>query len=142
MLAERVRLLNFVANQPEVRRELAPGHHSIDLEYLLDDPKSCMFGNEHGLVLFIHIGDGLFEGHYLLTDTADRRASVAMIRRAITALFTKGGASAITGVTPCANLGARAMNRALGFVPVGTATDAAKRSCIRYRLEKSSWVPS
>lgn len=136
MLGRRVELLNFVANQPEVRRVLAPGHQSIDLTHLLDDPKSCIYGDEHGLVLFVYIGDGEYEGHYLLTDTLNRKDAFAMMRRAITDLFTKQGASAITGVTPRGNLGARAVNRALGFAPVGTATDAARRPCIKYRLEK------
>lgn len=134
-------LLNFVANQPEVRSQLAPGHQAIDLAHYLDDPHACIFGDEHGLVLFAHIGDGVYEGHYLLTDTADRRECFRMIRRAITELFTKRGASVITGTTPRGNLGARAFNRALGFAPVGTATDVAERPCIKYRLEKNSWRP-
>lgn len=141
MFEQQVRLLNFVANQPEVRRVIAPGHQSIDMTHFLDDPKNCIFGDEHGLVLFVYIGDGVYEGHYLLTDTADRRKCFAMIRRAITQLFTKQGASAITGATPRGNLGARAFNRALGFAPVGTTTDVAKRPCIKYRLEKDLWHP-
>lgn len=136
MQEQRVQLLNFVANQPEVRHVLAPGHQSIDLTHLLDDPNSCIYGDEHGLVLFVYVGGGVYEGHYLLTDTADRRKCFFMMRRAITDLFTNRGASAITGVTPRGNLGARAINRALGFAPVGFATDVAKRPCIRYRLEK------
>lgn len=141
MLGTRESLLNFVANQPEVRCQLAPGHQSVDLTSFLADPKACIFGDEHGLVLFIYIGDGLYEGHYLLTDTADRRQSITMIREAITTLFTTHGASAITGTTPRGNLGARAFNRALGFAPVGTTTDVAKRPCIKYRLEKDQWHP-
>lgn len=141
MIEQQIQLLNFVANQPEVRRGIAPGLDSIDLSSWFDDKQSCIYGNEHGLAIFKHIGDGLYEGHYLFTDALDRRDGVRLLRRAFTDLFTNRGASAINGATPRHFHGARAMNRALGLVPVGTCVDHARRECIEYRLERDKWVP-
>jgi hypothetical protein len=139
MLHSRSELLNYVANQPEVICGIAPGYTGVDLSSLSAKPNTLIFGDEHGVLMFNYLGDGIYEGHYLFTDTLARRDAMKLARRAIKELFTTHCASAINGVTPRANLGARAFNRALGLVPVGEATDTAGRSCIKYRLERASW---
>lgn len=132
-------LLNFVVNQPEVLARVAPGYQDVDMSGFFKNPKSLMFGDEHGLVIFGYIGDGLYEGHYLLTNTADRRKAFSLMRKAIRAVFTEHHATAINGATPRDNLTARMVNRALGFHPVGETTDTMGRPCIRYRLERKLW---
>jgi hypothetical protein len=142
MIEQQVRLLNFVANQPEVLKQIAPGCKAVDLARYLDAPGTLLYGNEDGVLLFVRDIERRYEGHYMFTDTARRRDIVALCRRAITDVFTKHGASAIKGVTPRGNLGARAMNRALGLLPCGITTDTAGRDCIRYILERKSWQAS
>lgn len=139
MLHDRSELLNYVVNQPEVLRGVAPGYDGIDLSEISSRPNTLIFGDEHGVLLFNYLGDGIYEGHYMFTDTLGRRDAMKLARRAIKELFTTHCASSINGVTPRANFGARAFNRALGLVPVGEATDTAGRSCIKYRLERASW---
>lgn len=142
MIHTKTELLNFVANQPEVLGGLAPGYQEVNLASLSEKPNTLLFGDEHGMLLFNYLGDGIYEGHYLFTDTLDRRDAVKLARRAIRELFTTHHASSINGATPRALLGARAFNRALGLVPVGETTDTMGRPCIKYRLERGRWVQS
>lgn len=142
MIEQQRALLNSVANQPEVLPGIAPGRDGIDLAHFLDKPSTIMVGDEHGIILLRRDLCGQYEGHYLLTDTSDRRKMMRLARSAIAEAFTKHGASSIKGVTPRENLGARAMNRALGLLPCGNTTDTAGRDCIRYILERKSWQAS
>lgn len=142
MLHNRTELLNYVANQPEVIRGLAPGYQEVNLSALSEKPNTLIFGDEHGVLMFNYLGDGIYEGHYMFTDTLARRDAMRLARRAIRELFTTHCASSINGATPRANLGARAFNRALGLVPVGETTDTMGRPCIKYRLERATWVRS
>lgn len=141
MSETQARLLNYVANQPEVLRGIAPGFEEIDLSAFFDNPANQMFGNEHGVAIFAHLGDGIYEGHYLFTSTATPQEIVRCCKTAFRELFTKHGAHAINGPTPRGNFMARAMNRALGFVPAGPCVDTARRDCIKYILERDKWVP-
>ncbi len=138
----QLELLNSVVNEPEVLSAVAPGRQCVDLSMFFDKPGNLIFGNEHGLLAFAYLGDGIYEGHYLFTNTMNRRLAMLLARRALRVLFTRYGASAIVGVTPRGNLGARVVNRALGLQPVGSATDTAGRPCIKYRLEKTQWEAS
>lgn len=142
MTQTQVQLLNFVANQPEVLAQIAPGFKCVDLSRYLDMPGTLLYGNEHGVLMFVHDIERCYAGHYMFTDTARRREIMSLCRRAITDVFTKHNASAIKGVTPRGNLGARAMNRALGLLPCGFTTDTAGRDCIRYILERKTWQAS
>lgn len=142
MSETQANLLNFVANKPEVRQGIAPGFAQIDLSRYLDMPGTLLFGDEHGLIMFVRRLDFQYEGHYLLTDTADRRHMMQLARRAIAQLFTKEAASAIRATTPRGFLGARTMNRALGLVPCGKTTDTSGRDCIKYILERETWQAS
>lgn len=139
---ERSGLLNFVANQPEVLAKVAPGHVSVDLSTYFNKDGNLMFGNEHGLVLLAYIGDAMYEGHYLITDSMTPREAIKLCRRAIREAFTRHGAWAINGATPRGNLGARAFNRALGFRPIGSTHDTMGRPRIKYRLERATWEAS
>jgi len=142
MLQDRTELLNYVANQPEVIKGLAPGYECVNLASISEKPNTLIFGDEHGVLMFNYLGDAIYEGHYMFTDTLNRRDAMRLARRAIKELFTTHHASAINGATPRANLGARAFNRALGLVPVGETTDTMGRPCIKYRLERGQWVRS
>lgn len=137
--ANRLGLLNFVANQPDVLAKLAPGYSGVDLGKTLRNPGAVIFGDEDGVLLFAYLGDGVYEGHYLLTDSLTPRQKMARCRAALKELFTTHAAWAINGATPRGNLAARAVNRALGFRPVGSTHDTLGRSCIKYRLERSQW---
>lgn len=142
MISEtQLQVLNSVANEPEVRAQVAPGYLSVHMDNFAKEAKNCVYGNEHGVLLMQYHGDGRYEGHYLFTATASPREVMRTCRRAIADLFTNHGASVINGTTPRGNLPARLVNRALGLVPCGETTDTAGRACIKYKLERDKWVP-
>jgi RimJ/RimL family protein N-acetyltransferase len=140
---DRLELLNHVANQPEVLHACAPGLDELRLDAFFDEPKNIMLGNELGLILFMYIADfghgGVYEFHYLLTKALRGRKALLAARMALSAVFRERGAAAVYGSTPAQNLGARAMNRALGAVPASTTEDNFARPCIRYVLTREAW---
>jgi hypothetical protein len=139
---DKIRILEQVMNRPEVLPNIAPGMSNVSAGTYFDNPTNLMFGDEKGLVLFHRIADGLVEAHALLTNELHGTARLAALRSAVSQLFTLHDAWAIQGLTPRDMLHARCMNRALGFRPVGTATDADGRECVKYILERSTWAAS
>lgn len=140
---EKAELLNYVANHPDVLPWLAPHLPYIDLSGFLLVPENVMFGDHRGLIIFLYQAKAhTYQLHWLLTDEIRGRAALLMARNAIATMFTKFDCCAITGSTPRDNLPARAMNRALGAVPVGVSTDSQGRACIDYSLERRTWATS
>lgn len=138
--AEKIRILESVMNRPEVLPHVAPGMEEVTAGTYFDNPTNLMFGDERGVALFHVIADGLVEGHYLLTNEIRGAERLAVLRDFLRQLFTNHDAWAIQGNTPRDMLHARCINRALGFRPVGTSVDADGRDCIKYILERSTWV--
>ena len=137
-----IALLNYVANQPEVLRHVAPGYANIDLTAFCTKPGNYIMGDEGGCVIFAPstANSTVYEMHYLLTNDIRGRDALYFTRFCLELMFTKQGATAITGLTPRDNRAARAMNRALGARPVGEQTDIFGRLCIKYVLEREQWV--
>lgn len=135
-----VDLLNQIANQPEILAQIAPGYLAVDLSKFLENPRNLMLGDDRGLVLFSHLGNGFYGMDYLLTSSLRGKDALLAIRAAMRALFTQREAHAITGQTPRDNMPARAMNRALGGRPYGVSVDSQGRHCIDYVLERATWV--
>lgn len=139
MKDDPLELLNFVANQPEVLPNVAPGVDAVDLSKFFRNPNNRLFGDDRGVVIFGDHGSGIYEMHYLFTDALRGRKALLVSRDAIRIMFTLHGAQAICGAVPRSHMAARVMSRALGFRPVGTATDNSGRACITYLLERASW---
>lgn len=140
MRDDPVELLNFVVNQPEVLREVAPNYAWVDLTRFFERPGNRMFGDDRGVVIFGDHGNGTFEMHYLFSSAAHGAHALRVIREGLEKMFTEHGASCIFGVTPRDNLPARMMNRALGGRPIGEKHDNLGRLCIVYKLERDTWV--
>lgn len=138
---EKAFLLNYCANHPDVKPWIAPPELAfVDLTGFLLEPENVMFGDTRGLILFLYQRKNhTYQMHWLLTDAIRGRDAFRMARNAIATMFTKYDCCAITGSTPRDNAPARAMNRALGAVPVGVSTDSLGRSCIDYSLERRTW---
>jgi hypothetical protein len=139
--ADQLRILEMVLNDPEVRPGVAPGFGHIAAGTFFDIPGNIMIGDERGILLFHSIGNGVVEGHYLLTNALRGSARIKHIRAGIAELFTLHDAWAIEGNTPRAMQHARCMNRALGFRPTGiSVVDSSGRDCIKYILERKTWA--
>jgi hypothetical protein len=141
-LEQQIRLLNDVANQPEVLAWVAPGHERIDLRAFFDRPGNLMLGNPLGVVLFGNLGDALYSCHFLFTAKMRGPDALRAIKMAFSSLFTYKDCVAITGLIPRENRASRAMVRALGCRPIGETTDMYGRPCISYMLERKKWVIS
>lgn len=135
-------LLAFVVNHPDVLRWVAPGYQSVDLSAFFLNDANVMFGDSRGLILFLQQEDHTYQMHYMLTEAIRGRDALHMAQNAITTMFTNFDACAITGSTPREYRAARAMNRALGGVPIGVSKDSTGRPCINYRLERTTWAKS
>lgn len=127
-------------NSPDVLPFVAPGHMFVDASTFFDAPGRYIYGDDRGLVMFGHMGEGIYEMHYLMTARMRGPEALRRIRDAMADLFTKRDVCAITGATPRDNLQARAVNRALGGQPIGQTIDSLGRDCIIYKLERSTWA--
>lgn len=119
---------------------MAPGYLRVDMAAFFDKPGNLMLGDERGVVLFSFLGDSTYQMDYALTSSLRGRDAMQAIRTAIAALFTHHNAHAIIGLTPRTNRAARAVNRALGGRPYGVSVDSQGRDCIKYVLERATWV--
>lgn len=133
-------LLNAIVNRPEILAQVAPGRASVDMSPFFTNPLNLLVGNEHGVVIFIHLGEGFYSCHMLLTETLRGRDALTALRMSFTALFTNRNCVAITGLIPRENRASRAIVRALGCRPIGSALDATGRASISYIMERETWA--
>jgi hypothetical protein len=137
-----LKVLNHVANQPEVLRYVAPGCAAIDLTNFFAEPGNVMMGDLDGVLLFGEVMPGVYEMHYLFTEALRGQEALRFVKHCLRIMFTEYGAQCIGGITPRENRAARAMNRALGARPVGEQLDPHGRTCIKYILEREQWAIS
>jgi hypothetical protein len=97
-------------------------------------------GDADGVILFCHLHDNVYEGHYLFPDKLRGKAALQKAREIFAQLFTLYQASAIVGHVPVENFGSRVMTRALGFASEGTSADHNGCSCVNYRMERKTWA--
>lgn len=138
--ADEIRLVNRVANRPEVLHWVAPGADHVDLSGFFDRPGNIMLGNELGVILFGHMTEGFYCVHFLLTDSLRGPDALYAIKMAFNSLFTYRNCVAITGLIPRENRASRAMVRALGCRQIGQALDQHGRACNSYIMERATWV--
>jgi len=136
----KVHLLNIAANHPAVRPWLAPGNDPLELSRFFDEPNNLLLGDERGVVLFVWLGEGFYACHMILTPALRGRDALTALRKSFTSLFTLRDAVAITGLITRENRASRAIVRALGCRPIGTANDPGGRSCISYIMERATWA--
>lgn len=141
-MTDRVRLLNRLANKPEIRPFVAGPYRSVDMSAFLDEPMNVMIGDARGVILFPWLAPRRYGMHYLLTRKLRGKKALFFARRALHTIFTDYDALAIVGSTPKDNRPARLFNHALGGTPVGESVDNLGRSCVDYVLERYTWVQS
>lgn len=132
--------LNRLANHISILPEFAPGYEWVTLERLYREPSTLIVGDELGAILLLPSAKGdLFIWHWLLTPRVRGAKALALGRVALTQAFTNQNINVILGSTPRSNRAARAMNRALGAVPVSTSVDCYGRECVIHMLERKQW---
>lgn len=137
---EEIKLLNMLANQPEILPWVAPGFKSVDLSNFFNHPGNLMLGNVRGVVLFAELGEGLWSTHFLFTSSLRGPDALRAIKMAFNSLFTYRNCVAITGLIPRENRASRAIVRALGCRLIGHTVDQHGRACNSYIMERATWV--
>lgn len=137
---DELKLLNMIANQPEILPWVAPGFSHVDLSDFFNRPGNLMLGNVLGVVLFGELGEGLYSTHFLFTSSLRGADALRAIKMAFSSLFTYRDCVAITGLIPRENRASRAMVRALGCRLMGQTVDAHGRACNSYIMERARWV--
>lgn len=138
-----INTLNFLGNEPENLVHLGGDFplEWISFSTFYNRPGNIALGDrEHGVIMFCHLHDGVFEGHYLLNPKLKGRQKLAQCRKIFDTLFTLYEASAIVGHVPVKHFGARVMTRALGFASEGVSADHNGCSCVNYRMESTKWA--
>lgn len=135
-------LLNHVANQPEILKVLAPGLTRLNLSSYFERPRTYLFGDTDGVVLYVRRGHRTWDVHFLLTDALRGKNAMQRIKNSLETMFTTHGARAIHGSTPRDNRACRAMGRALGAMPIGVSIDYFGRASLDYVLERDVWAMS
>jgi len=133
-------LLNRVANRPEILRSIAPGWSAVDLSLYTLHPRTYLFGDDDGVVLYVMRGHRTWDVHFLLTDALRGKNAIQRIKESLETMFTTHGALCIFGSTPRDNRACRAMGRALGARPIGVSIDYFGRASLDYVLERDQWI--
>src|SRR5690554_3962961 len=103
---EATAILNDLANEPANLAQM--GYEWVDLSRFFDRPGNIAIGDERGVMLFAHIGGGVYDTHYLFHPKVRGREALKLARNIITRLFTLHGAKAIVGQVPTTNKTSRA----------------------------------
>jgi hypothetical protein len=142
-LQASVNTLNFLGNEPENLVHLGGDFplEWVSFSKTLDRPGNIALGDrEHGAIIFCHMHDGVYEGHYLMNPKRTGKEKLAQCRKIFNTLFTLYEASAIVGHVPVKHFGARVMTRALGFASEGVSADHNGCSCVNYIMERKQWA--
>lgn len=134
--------LRHFANLPNVLPRIGPIYSFIDLDYVLVTPGNVVFFHPEGAIMALAMGDGVYEGHSLMSETLRGSRARDFALYAMRSLFDKEGAAAIMWHIPVEHRTARLMSRVLGCTPRGPSVDIYGRPCITYTAERETWAAS
>lgn len=139
------RLLNAVANSPEVRPWVGGGTEPLDLTGVLSNPMNFGFVFEHGGYIFTKIDGGIFEGHSLVMPEGRGAPALDALREALRFMFASTDCLEIVTKFGADNLGALGMARSAGFSKVferenaWTPASGEKIRCDYFSLTLAKW---
>lgn len=135
--------LTRLVNHPKIKPATGlPEDCEISLAGYYENEGNCAFSCQHGAMLFVNEGDGVFDSHFLFIPgspaTEIKENAKAMIRE----MFTKHGARVITGHPPRDNRAVRVIGTAIGYqkIPDQSFIDAQGRDCEIYEIRKDQWA--
>lgn len=125
--------VGLVAAAAPYRRKM----HDFSADDIMSDEDNYVFRNEGGdYALFIHQRQGVYCGHYLFQSRG--RNAIREGKAFLEEAFSTGEVEVIEGLTPLENLGARWMNKKLGFKSYGV-TPTKVGPCEIVILTKTEW---
>lgn len=117
------------------RTEVVGLVHGFDPHAFLASPDNRMLDEGGDIALLTHLGDGVWEIHWLLVS---RGASALTVGRRFIAQMFGEGATAICGLTPVGNRKARWFARRLGGVSYGIGQHPLG-ACEKFILTAARW---
>jgi hypothetical protein len=108
---------NAVANHPDVRPFLG-GDGPIDMSALFSDPYNVAFESEHGAMLLIALGSGVYDVHSMFLPDGQGKEAADLMRDVAQYMFTKTDCIEGRTLVPTENRGADVAARRSGFRPL------------------------
>lgn len=135
------RLINRIANHPDVRPTFGYHEGETDLSPLFDhqDAYVVISDGDGAASLFEWSAPGVWQGHSLFLPDSRGEYGIAAARAMCRWMFEHRAARILWGMTPVDHRAAQMFNRLVGFKAVGECTDAANVRCRLFMLEDCPW---
>jgi hypothetical protein len=134
--------VNAVANHPAVRPHIgASAAGELDFGPIAANPANILLKLDHGLMMFIPVGDQTYELHTLLLPEGRGAKVLPAAASAFDYMFAHG-CDALTTYTPASNRPAALMARRAGFVQTGVRIAAWEdgSDITDFRLSRDHWI--
>jgi hypothetical protein len=151
MRAATARVINAIANQPEVYPFVCPdpsfGYIFFDEHAARPEHYVLLHNGQHdddltatAAMIFEWSAPGVWEMHTLFRNECRGKAALAQAHEFVAFMYDEMGADMIWGQTPLDNKAARFFNRKLGGKSVGTGTHHAFGPVEFFRCFKHEWT--
>lgn len=118
------KLVDAIANHPDVRPTIEGGDHYISSAGLLGDMRNIVFADEHGIIIFTHAKPGAYMLHIGMLKSGRGAYMLKVSKECLNTLFTQFEASLVMAALPLTLppkqlRGMRLFCRLLGFCHAG-----------------------
>jgi hypothetical protein len=110
------RLINALANHPDIRSTIEAGSHRVDTAKFVNEPGNIVYACDDGMVLFHPLCDGVYRGHIAFLKSGRGARALACGRWVLDDLYDKNDVSTIVAGVPLPLRSARLFCKMLGFV--------------------------
>ena len=133
----RPQLVNALINHPDIRPTMERGEHRIDSTEVVENLNNVVFASEHGVIVFLYKGEGVYEGHIGLLAACRGKQGLKLAGEALDRLFGQYNARKVTSAIPNALPQAKMFVRRLGFTSEGVAEDKPVENFV---MEARRWA--
>lgn len=132
-----MRLLNDTETFKRAMGPYLPIHGLSPDEWPLNPSNIVLTDGDDNLGLFEYCYPGVYTGHYFFNNARGKRA-IEVAKKHLTEAFSKCGVYVVIGLTPLEKLGARWLNKKLGFTSHGVVPTEVG-PCELVILTKKEW---
>lgn len=111
-----VRLVEALANHPDIRPTIEAGDHRVDATEFLRSPGNIAYACDKGMILFQPLWDGGYRGHIGFLKSGRGAWALACARWSLDDLYDKNDVSTVVAGVPLPLRPARLFCKMLGFV--------------------------
>lgn len=110
------RLVEALANHPDIRPTLEYGDHRIDARFFMADTDNIVYASDKGLILFHPLLDGVYRGHIGFLRSGRGAHALTAAREVLDDLHEKNMVITVVAGVPLPLRAARLFCKMLGFV--------------------------